>query len=135
LERKNGFGVAGKVQRLMARNVTRSVAQRLASLPRGLRHTATFDHGKESAGHERLARQTGLDIYFSRPYDSWERGANESFNGLLRQFFPKGTDFTGISPLEMKRVLHQFNDRPRKRLGYRTPREVLGQYFPVAFQL
>jgi IS30 family transposase len=135
LERKSGFGLVGKVQRLKARNVTRSATRQWLRLPRGLRHTATFDNGKEFAGHERIARATGLAIYFARPYHAWERGCNESFNGLLRQFFPKGTDFTGISPLEVKRVLHLLNDRPRKRLGYRTPREVLGQYFPVAFQL
>jgi IS30 family transposase len=135
VERKSGFGLVGKVQRLKARNVARSATRRLASLPRGVRRTATFDNGKEFAGHERIARKAEIDIYFARPYHAWERGCSESFNGLLRQFFPKGTDFTGTSPLEVKHVLDLLNDRPRKRLGYRTPREVLGQYFPVAFQL
>jgi transposase, IS30 family len=135
VERKSGFGLVAKVQRLKARNVARSATRQFASLPGGLRHTATFDNGKEFAEHRRITRTTGVDIYFARPYHAWERGTNESFNGLIRQFFPKGTDFTGISSCEVKRVLNLLNDRPRKRLGYRTPREVLGQYFPVAFQL
>jgi transposase, IS30 family len=135
VERKSGFALVSKVQRLKARNVGRSATRQLALLPRGLRRTATFDNGKEFADHKRIARATAIDIYFARPYHAWERGSNESFNGLLRQFFPKGTDFTGISPLEVKHVHNLLNDRPRKRLGYRTPREVLGQRFPVAFQM
>jgi transposase, IS30 family len=135
VERKSGFGLVAKVQRLKAQNVARSMCRQLAPLPRGLRHTATFDNGKEFASHERISQATGIDIYFARPYHAWERGSNENFNGLLRQFFAKGTDFTGISPLEVKQVHNLLNDRPRKRLGYRTPREVLGQFYPVAFQL
>jgi IS30 family transposase len=135
VERKSGFALVAKVQRLKARNVARSATRQLAPLPSGLRHTATFDNGKEFADHQRIARKAGIDIYFARPYHAWERGSNESFNGLLRQFFPKGTDFMGISPLEVKYVHNLLNDRPRKRLGYRTPREVLGQHFPVAFQM
>jgi transposase, IS30 family len=134
VERKSGFAWVAKVQRLKARNVARSIARRFAPLPRGLRHTATFDNGKEFANHPQIARATNIDIYFARPYHAWERGSHESFNGLLRQFFPKGTDFTGISPLEVEHVRNLLNDRPRKRLGYRTPREMLKQHFPVAFQ-
>jgi transposase, IS30 family len=135
VERKSGFGLVGPVRRRKARNVTRAATRQLAPLPPGLRHTATFDNGKEFAQHQRIARHTGIDVYFARPYHAWERGCNESYNGLLRQFFPKGTDFTGIGPLEVKHVRDLLNDRPRKRHGYRTPREVLGRYFPVAFQL
>jgi transposase, IS30 family len=135
VDRKSGFALVAKVQRLKARNVARSATRQLGSLPRGLRHTATFDNGKEFANHPQIAGATSIDIYFARPYHAWERGCNESFNGLLRQFFPTGTDFTGISPLEVKYVRDLLNDRPRKRLGYRTPREVLGQHFPVAFQM
>jgi transposase, IS30 family len=135
VERKSGFALAGKVQRLKAQNVTRCVKGRFATLPEALRRTMTFDNGKEFADHESISQGTNLDIYFARPYHAWERGSNESFNGLLRQFFPKGTDLAGKSPLEVKRVLDLLNDRPRKRLGYRTPREVLGKRFPVAFQM
>jgi transposase, IS30 family len=135
VDRKSGFALVAKVERLKARNVARAARRQFAPLPRGLRHTATFDNGKEFADHGQIARATDIDIYFARPYHAWERGSNESFNGLLRQFFPKRTDFTGISPLEVKHVRNLLNDRPRKRLGYRTPREVLGQHFPVAFQI
>jgi IS30 family transposase len=135
VERKSGFALVAKVERLKAPNVARSATRRFTLVPPGLRHTVTFDNGKEFALHQRIARATGIDVYFARPYHAWERGANESFNGLLRQFFPKGTDFAATSPLEVKHVLDLLNDRPRKRLGYRTPREVLGQYYPVAFQM
>lgn len=135
VERKSGFALVAKVQRLRARNVTGAIKRQLDPLPLGLRHTATFDNGKEFAGHQTITRRAEIDIYFARPYHAWERGANESFNGLLRQFFPKGTDFTSVSPLEVKHVRDLLNNRPRKRLGYRTPTEVLGQYFPVAFEV
>lgn len=135
VERKSGFASVRKVKRLKAQNVRRSIERQVARLPSGLRRTLTLDNGKEFAQHRHIARTTLLDIYFARPYHAWERGSNENFNGLLRQFFPKGTDFTGISPLEVKYVLDLLNDRPRKRLGYRTPREVLGLHYPVAFEL
>lgn len=135
VDRKSGFALVAKVQRLKARNVGRAVERQVAPLPKGLRRTATLDNGKEFAAHRHIARATNIDIYFARPYHAWERGSNENYNGLLRQFFPKGTDFTGISPLEVKHVRNLLNDRPRKRLRYRTPREVLGQFFPVAFQV
>lgn len=135
VERKSGFALVGKVHRLKAQNVSRCLKRRLALLPRGLRRTATFDNGKEFAEHVQVAHAANIDIYFARPYHAWERGCNESFNGLLRQFFPKGTDFTRISPLEVQYVLALLNDRPRKRLGYKTPREILGQYFPVALEM
>ena len=103
-------------------------------MPRTLKHTLTLDNGKEFAGHASVTRRTGLSIYFARPYHAWERGSNEHFNGLLRQYFPKGTDFTRTAAGKVQDVLHQLNDRPRKRLNYRTPREVLAQYFPVALE-
>jgi IS30 family transposase len=98
------------------------------------RWSPTFDNGKEFTDHQGLARATNLDVYYAGSYHARGRGSNENFNGLWRQFFPKGTDFTDHSPQGVKHVLHLLNDRPRKRLGYRTPREVLGQYFPIAFQ-
>ena len=125
----------GQVKRLKAEPVARCVSRQFAALPAGLRHTMTFDNGKEFADHQRISERTDLDIYFARPYHAWERGSNESFNGLLRQFFPKGTDLASVGSSEVKRVLRLLNDRPRKRLGYRTPREVLGQHFPVAFEM
>jgi IS30 family transposase len=135
VERKSGFAMAGKVHRLKSRNVARCVKRRFETLPPALRRTMTLDNGKEFADHVGITRATSLDIYIAEPYHAWQRGSNENFNGLLRQFFPPATDFTDISPLEVKHVLNLLNDRPRERLGYRTPREILGRHFPVAFQL
>lgn len=135
VERKSGFALMGRVKRLKAKNVARCVNRQFAELPAGLRRTMTFDNGKEFATHAHISKHTNLDIYFARPYHAWERGTNENFNGLVRQFFPKGTDLASIGSSEMKRVLQLLNNRPRKRHGYRTPREVLGRYFPVAFEM
>ena len=81
-----------------------------------------------------MSRQTGLAIYFAQPYASWQRGTNENTNGLLRQYFPKGTDFTQMSHQELRYRVTQINTRPRKRLNYRTPSEVLKGRFGVAFE-
>lgn len=135
VERKSGFALSGVVKRLRAKNVSRCFRRLTAALPSGLRHTTTFDNGKEFADHPWMSHHTGFDIYFARPYHAWERGSNESFNGLLRDYFPKGTDLARVGPSRVQTVLAQLNDRPRKRHGYRTPREVLGQYFPVAFEM
>jgi IS30 family transposase len=115
--------------------VGQAIERRLKPLPAGLRHTSTFDNGKEFADHQRVAKAAGIDIYFARPYHAWERGCNENLNGLVRQFFPKGTDFRHISPQEVARVTNLLNDRPRKRFGFKTPREVLARYHPVAFEV
>lgn len=135
VERKSGYLVAGVVRSLRARNVRRSIQRRFAPAPRGLRHTMTFDNGKEFAEHALLARHTGLDVYFARPYHAWERGANENLNGLLRQFLPKGTDFKRLSPRELQYIQKLLNERPRQRHGYRTPREVMAAHFGVAFEM
>jgi IS30 family transposase len=87
-------------------------------------HTITFDNGKEFAEHEVIAAYLDASIYFAHPYHSWERGVNENTNGLLRQYFPKGTDLRKVSVDEVSYAMHQLNHRPRKCLGYRTPHEV-----------
>jgi IS30 family transposase len=135
VERKSGFALTGLVKRLRAKNVGRCFRRLAAPLPSGLRRTMTFDNGKEFADHLRMKRHTGFDIFFARPYHAWERGSNEHFNGLLRDYFPKGTDLAGIGPSTVRFVLNQLNDRPRKRHDYRTPREILGHYFRSAFEM
>ena len=87
--------------------------------------TMTLDNGREFAGHERLAKELGLDVYFARPYHAWERGLNEQINGMVRWWFPKGTDFSTVSAAEIRRVEKLLNERPRETLGYRTPAEVM----------
>lgn len=87
-------------------------------------HTVTFDNGKEFAGHEEIAKELKLDVYFAHPYHSWERGLNENTNGLLRQYFPKGTLFETVTEAEVQAAVTALNHRPRKILGFRSPFEV-----------
>ena len=86
--------------------------------------TITYDNGKEFAGHAQIAAKLGAQIYFAKPYHSWERGLNEHTNGLVRQYFPKGSDFSTLTPADVQRVEDKLNSRPRKALGYKTPSEV-----------
>ena len=87
-------------------------------------HTLTTDNGREFAQHERIAATLEADFYFAHPYSSWERGANENMNGLIRQFFPKKMAFELITPTAIELAMHRLNHRPRKCLGYRTPHDV-----------
>ena len=86
-------------------------------------HTVTADNGKEFAGHARVAEALGAGFFFARPYHSWERGLNEHVNGLVREWFPKGTDFRKVTDAEVQAVQDRLNARPRKALGYLTPSE------------
>lgn len=124
VERKSGYLLTAKSCDRKARRVAGKIESRLGRLPARLRRTATFDNGKEFAEHERLSDRLGLGVYFAQPYCSWQRGTNEHTNGLLRQFLPKGTDLRTVSWQELEHYTNQINDRPRKRLGYRTPAEV-----------
>ena len=128
VERKSGFTLLAQAPDRRAATVRGVIEDRFASLPQTLRRTATFDNGKEFAEHEQLSATTGLAIYFARPYAAWQRGTNENTNGLVRRYVPKGTDFTAISHRAVAAIQSSMNDRPRKRLGHRTPREVLQQY-------
>ena len=85
----------------------------------------TFDNGKEFSGHQTLAKVLGVSCFFANPYHSWEGGLNEHTNGLLRQFFPKGTNFKIVKPEQLQKVVDLINHRPRKSLDYQTPYEVL----------
>jgi IS30 family transposase len=87
-------------------------------------HTVTTDNGKEFAYHQKVAEQLEVDCYFARPYHSWERGANENLNGLVRQYFPKGSSFEQVTQQRVDEVTEKLNQRPRKRFGYRSPNEV-----------
>ena len=90
---------------------------------KGLLHTITSDNGKEFAEHKAIAKSLAVDYYFAHPYHSWERGANENMNGLIRQYLPKGTPFDGLDDNEIKRIRDKLNNRPRKKLGFLTPIE------------
>jgi IS30 family transposase len=127
VERKSGYTRVGRADDLTARTTRRVVGRRMKDLPASLRRSVTFDNGKEFAEHRRLAQALGWEVYFALPYRSWQRGTNENTNGLLRQFFPKGTDFSRISHHTVARAEKLLNERPRKRLDYRTPAEVLAK--------
>ena len=88
-----------------------------------------MDNGKEFAAHQELAEATGMKVFFCEPYSPWQRGTNENTNGLLRQFFPKGTSFANISNDDLQIIVDMINNRPRKRLNYLTPFEVLKKFF------
>jgi len=128
VERKSGFTLLARVANRRAVTVRTAAQERMALLPESLRRTMTFDNGKEFAEHDQLSAATGLAIYFAQPYAAWQRGTNEHTNGLVRQYVPKGTDFHATSHRAVAAIESSLNDRPRKRLGYRTPREVLRQY-------
>ena len=87
-------------------------------------YTLTTDNGKEFAKHERIAGKLDADFFFAHPYSSWERGANENINGLIRQFFPKKMRFSQLTNKDVAFAMHSLNRRPRKRLGFKTPHEV-----------
>jgi IS30 family transposase len=87
-------------------------------------HTITFDNGLEFAAHEQIAQGLKADIYFAHPYASWERGTNENTNGLIRQYFPKGTDFNQVTDEEIAFVMDRLNDRSRVSRGVKSPREL-----------
>jgi transposase, IS30 family len=125
VERKSGYTRIGRVDSMKSDATMRAANGRLRDLPPSLRRSMTFDNGKEFAEHQQLTRRLGLEVYFADPYASWQRGVNENTNGLLRQFFPKGTDFTQISHRQVACVEQLINERPRKRLDYRTPEEIL----------
>jgi transposase, IS30 family len=95
----------------------------LNAIPAPLRQTLTYDQGKEMAGHQGLALDTGMRIFFADPHSPWQRGSNENTNGLLRQYLPKGTSFAGLDQDDLDTVAASLNDRPRKTLGYATPNE------------
>jgi transposase, IS30 family len=108
-----------------ADTVADAMIHKMSELPEQLRRSVTWDQGSEMAGHVRIADATGLDIYFCDPHSPWQRGSNENTNGLLRQYFPKGTDLSKWGPGYLDKVATELNNRPRKRLGWRTPAEAL----------
>ncbi len=108
-----------------AQTVQEAMIAAMAELPEFLRRTLTWDQGAEMANHAQIAAATGLKIYFCDPASPWQRGSNENTNGLLRQYFPKGTDLSFWGPGYLERVAIEMNNRPRKTLEWRTPAEAL----------
>jgi len=111
-----------------AQTVGDALISAFTKLPAGLRRTLTWDQGNEMFHHQRIEQATGLKIYFADPHSPWQRGSNENTNGLLRQYFPKGTDLSAWTPGQLDRVAAELNDRPRLCLGDRTPHQAMQRW-------
>ena len=134
LPRQEGWGVEPRVKNgpalagMGAEAMRDAIAAQIATMPEQLRRSLTWDRGKELAQHAQLRIDTGLVVYFADPHSPWQRGTNENTNGLLRQYFPKGTDLSRWSAEDIAAVAATLNERPRKTLGWKTPAEALNDY-------
>lgn len=124
VERKSRYTVLAKSKDKTTIAVTKSINRSMLSIA-DVVHTITLDNGKEFSLHETMAAVLDANVYFAKPYHSWERGLNENTNGLVRQYFPKKSVFDNITEHDLQRVAKKLNNRPRKCLGYKTPSEVL----------
>jgi transposase, IS30 family len=134
VERKSRYTRLGKLKNKKAVTLSAVTCAVMKDLPKKLRRTLTADNGKEFADFATIERGLKLKVYFADPHAPWQRGANENTNGLLRDFFPKGSDFRTISNARLAHVQQLLNNRPRKCLDYRTPREVLNVLPGVALR-
>jgi transposase, IS30 family len=145
VDRKSKFGLFVNLEDKTSAGVNKAISECFIRLhqeyPRfgtldQIARTITFDNGKEFSGHEAISDELGVKCYFAKPYHSWERGLNEHTNGLLRQYYPKKTDFTKLSDKKTQWIQDRLNDRPRKVLDYMTPREVfMGKRRPTSVAL
>jgi IS30 family transposase len=124
VERVSGYAIADKLDHVTAKNLKEKTTTSFTRIPREKKKTETLDNGIEFLEYELLEKETGIQIYFAYPYHSWERGSNENFNGLLRQYFPKGSAFATVTQKDAALAIRELNHRPRKRLNYLTPYEV-----------
>jgi IS30 family transposase len=127
VERKSRYLIAAKLSDKKAATMNTQTIRAFTKLPRVMRQTLTVDNGSEFSQFKELEKKARLAVYFADPYAAWQRGTNENTNGLLRHYFPKGTDFRKISGEEIELIVKQVNNRPRKCLNYRTPHEVFFQ--------
>ncbi len=124
VDRRSGYLIAFVLPKMRAELLTSLALKRFAHVPRAKRKTITLDNGSEFADWERLEKKSGMTVYFAYPHRPWERGSNENTNGLLRQYFPRSLNFNLITPEELAHVVKKLNDRPRKRLKFKSPRSV-----------
>ena len=121
VERHTRYVMLAKVKNKDTESVVSALIKQSKKLPSELYKSLTWDRGKELADHRRFTMETNIDVYFCDPSSPWQRGSNENTNGLLRQYFPKGTDLSGHSQARLNAVARQLNERPRKTLGFETP--------------
>src|SRR6185437_5033887 len=121
VERNTRFTMLAKIPRKDTRTVVAALAKHIRKLPEELRRSLTWDQGKEMHAHKRLTVATNVQVYFCDPRSPWQRGSNENTNGLLRQYFPRGTNFSRISQSYLNAIALRLNQRPRKTLGFQTP--------------
>ena len=124
LERKTGLVLVTKLSGKKSIDTVAALSRRFAYVPRRFKRTMTLDRGSENGDAEAIAERTGLSVFHAHAYSAWERGANENVNGLIRDYFPKKTDFTLVPVAAIAHVEYALNTRPRKRLKWRTPLEV-----------
>ncbi len=122
VDRLSLMTLIAKVDSKHAALVTKATTRLLKHYKRRAAHTITADNGKEFSGHQEISKALGVDFYFAHPYSSWERGTNENANGLIRQYLPKGTEFESVNDEKCRFIMDRLNNRPRKCLGYRTPK-------------
>ena len=134
VERKSRYVRLIKIDDKRAATLSAATTLAMKDLPRKLLHTATFDNGKEFADFKTIERALKLKVYFANPHSPWERGANENTNGLLRDWLPKGSDFSKVTKAQLAKIQKMLNNRPRKCLNYRTPLEVLNALPGVALR-
>ncbi len=111
-----------------ATSVRKAFEQEFKNIPAQMKKTLTYDNGTEMAQHKLFTKNTKIQVYFAHPYSPWERPTNENSNGLIRHYFPKGTDFSTVTKQELKRVQDELNERPRNVLNWKTPKDVFEEY-------
>jgi len=132
VERRSRFLLLIKLDSKNSVHVADRLAQRIRRLPAALKRSVTWDRGIEMASHARFTVATDVQIYFCDPQSPWQRGSNENTNGLLREYLPKGSDFSAHSQAQLNRIAHELNTRPRATLDGLMPIEVLNQTLVAA---
>jgi len=128
VERASGFAMLVSLpDGYKPEHVAPALARKVQTLPEALRRSLTWDQGPEMRDWKHVRVQTGIEVFFCDPHAPWQRGSNENTNGLLRQYFPKGTDFSTVTEIELDAVADELNDRPRKRLDFANPTEQLAE--------